>query len=77
MNIFPRFGVKGFPTLFLLSPLLLFAAIGNVGAEMVSVSGGSDGLCGSRTAKGERLKLRGNDRGASHVGVRHPCSGLT
>jgi rare lipoprotein A (peptidoglycan hydrolase) len=55
MDIFPRSGVKGFPTLFLFSAVLLFAAIGNVGAEMASVYGGSDGLCGSRTANGERL----------------------
>ena len=55
MDIFPRSGVKGFPTLFLFAAVLLVAAIGNVGAEMASVYGGSDGLCGLRTANGERL----------------------
>ena len=44
-------------------------------AEMASIYGGRDGLCGRPTASGERLNC-GNDSGASHAGLWHARSRL-
>jgi rare lipoprotein A len=49
------FNLKDYLKLSLASAALWLAASSFVHAEVASVYGGSDGLCGSRTASGERL----------------------
>ena len=52
--MFLRFHSKGL-RLSLGSAAFLLAMSGATRAEVASIYGGSDGLCGSRTASGERL----------------------
>ena len=47
--------VSGYVRLFLWAALLLFSGSQFARAEVASVYGGDDGLCGHRTANGERL----------------------
>ena len=47
--------VSGYVRLFLWAALLLFSGSQFARAEVASVYGGDDGLCGRRTANGERL----------------------
>ena len=62
-------------------PSLMFAvaciAMNAAHAEVASVYGGSDGLCGSRTANGERVNCSAMNCGASYIAAWHPGEGLS
>ena len=59
----------------LLLAAVLLVLVSNVAdAEMASIYGGRDGLCGHPTANGERLNC--TELTAAHFGVWHACSRL-
>jgi hypothetical protein len=64
------------PTCFI-SAALLLSPCGIGRAEIASVYGESDGLCGHRTANGERLNCAGTYGRASYLAVRHARCGLS
>jgi rare lipoprotein A len=49
------FGAFGITSRWMVVSVLLLSADGNAQAEVASIYGGRDGLCGHRTANGERL----------------------
>src|ERR1700727_2113720 len=53
--MFQRVYARRYAMLSLISAALLLAVYGIASAEVASIYGGSDGLCGHRTANGERL----------------------
>src|ERR1700733_11273796 len=53
--MFQRVYARRYSKLWLISTALWLAVSGIANAEVASIYGGSNGLCGSRTANGERL----------------------
>jgi hypothetical protein len=59
---------------FIAAPLVLASDLAR--AEMASIYGGRDGLCGRPNSERGASELRGNDSGASHAGLWHARSRL-
>ena len=58
-----------------MAAVVLLFSVTTAHAEVASIYGGSDGLCGHKTASGEPL-MCGNDRRPSQAAVRHSDSRL-
>jgi hypothetical protein len=54
-----------------------YITINGAHAEVASVYGGPDGLCGSRTANGERVNCAAMTAAPPHVAIRHAVEGLS